>query len=221
MNDSARHNAGHFVFTMFSKESWVSALPVFPLLENELVRLTGKLHYMVCECVHFSRSAVKESAVLRIHSIQHNMQMVMRGILICRMHRPDQLVVVLEIRSNRRRIFYLKLCIICLFIKGKNNVHNRIGQQPDGWCCHCLRRCCWRGYEISWKQRKYVLLRNHDKSCDLSEFLFFDAETAICHPFVTRKFRWMTGRVTKMYIAAQTRTQCSDLLLGKAALVAS
>ena len=118
-----------FRFCSKFKESLVFALPVFPLLENKLVRLAGELLHMRSKCVHFSRTAVKESAVLRIHSIQHDMQMVMRGILISRMHRPDQLVVVLEIRSNRRRIFYRKFCIIRLFIKGNNNVHNWIGTE--------------------------------------------------------------------------------------------
>ena len=43
---------------------------------------------------------MKQTAIIHIHRIHHNVHMVMRGIHISRMHSPDQLVAVLEVSSN-------------------------------------------------------------------------------------------------------------------------
>ena len=112
--------------TSFLQFFLIRSLPVRPLLENELIRLAGELHHIGRKCVHFSRFAVEQTAVLHIHRIQHNMHIVMRGIHISRMHRPDQLVAVFEVRRNRRCIIDGKRPIIRSLIKGNYNVSSRI-----------------------------------------------------------------------------------------------
>ena len=112
--------------TSFLQFFLIRSLPVWSLLKYKLIWLAGKFHHIVSKCVHFSRSAVEQTAVLHIYRIQHNMHMVMRGIHISRMHRPDQLIAVLEICGNRRRIIDGKRRIIRPFIKGNYNVSSRI-----------------------------------------------------------------------------------------------